>query len=599
MRSHSYSLLILPPHVWNIDSSSHCSKDIQMVVAHEQIIPLDPKVNIYTYTDTMVDNDSLAGGDQVQGDEQEEEDAKQELKEPVTGSQERGHPDVASPVTEPLSTQSGTKAGTLQLSVLFLCFYGFMVQLKPGEPFITPYLLSSEKNFTMQQVTNEITPLLSYSYMVVLVPVFLLTDYLRYKPVLILQSLSHVSIWLLLLLGSSLLEMQLMEFFYGITMAARVAYSSYIFSLVTPELYQRVASFSRSSVLMGVFTSSVLGQMCFSLGEVSYSTLSQVSLGFVSFGLVLSICLPWPKRSMFFNRAHRKAQREQAEATQAELAKMKLDGGTGETGTAAPEGPTAPNSRDSTSWKDSVFIQMLKEVRNLVRRPSLRLWSLWWVFNSTGYYLVIFYVHILWNKVYPATENKNVYNGGVEAASTLLGAIASFAAGFVKIRWTVWSELVIGVITALQAGLLLLMGTTDNIWVCYVAYSLFRGFYQFLVPIAIFQIASSMTKELCALVFGINTFMGTILKSIITLIVADKSGLGLPVHSQFLLYFCYFALLTVIYLSCAAWVIFRHYRSQSGREEGTTDQATPTELSPVVMDQSEAEPLSNGKNGDV
>ena len=61
------------------------------------------------------------------------------------------------------------------------------------------------------------------------------------------------------------------------------------------------------------------------------------------------------------------------------------------------------------------------QVRNLVRRPSLRLWSLWWVFNSTGYYLVIFYVHILWNKVYPATENKNVYNGGVEAASTLLG----------------------------------------------------------------------------------------------------------------------------------------------------------------------------------
>ena len=99
----------------------------------------------------MVDN----GGDQVQGDEQEEEEAKQELKEPVTGSQEKGHPDVAPPMTEPLSSQSGTKAGTLQLSVLFLCFYGFMVQLKPGEPFITPYLLSSEKNFTMQQVSGH------------------------------------------------------------------------------------------------------------------------------------------------------------------------------------------------------------------------------------------------------------------------------------------------------------------------------------------------------------------------------------------------------------------------------------------------------------
>lgn len=155
--------------------------------------------------------------------------------------------------------------------------------------------------------------------------------------------------------------------------------------------------------------------------------------------------------------------------------------------------------------------------------------------------------------------------------------LTSFTAGFVKIRWNVWSELVIGVITALQAGLLLLMLSTDNIWVCYTAYVLFRGFYQFLVPIATwvsnkifyfltmelqkllsmileisqlnyflvvgsvliifsplcsFQIASSLTKELCALVFGINTFLGTILKTIINLIFADKRGLALDVKSQ-------------------------------------------------------------------
>lgn len=60
----------------------------------------------------------------------------------------------------------------------------------------------------------------------------------------------------------------------------------------------------------------------------------------------------------------------------------------------------------------------------------------------------------------------------------------SFMAGFVKIRWNVWSEFVIALITAFQAGLLLLMGTTDSIWVCYITYVLFRGFYQFLVPIA-------------------------------------------------------------------------------------------------------------------
>ncbi|XP_022074618.1 reduced folate transporter isoform X1 [Acanthochromis polyacanthus] len=469
-------------------------------------------------------------------------------------------------------------------AVIFLCFYGFMASIKPGEPFITPYLLSPEKNFTRKQVTNEITPVLTYSYMAVLVPAFLLTDLLRYKPVLIIQGISQVVIWLILFLGDTLLQMQFMEFFYGITMACRVAYSSYIFSLVSPVLYQRVAGYSRSSVLLGVFISSVLGQLCMSLGNITYSTLSVISLGFVSFGLLLSLCLPWPKRSLFFNRTKNREQRELTPmAAKSELDQINPKG-------EAPSSAASPNS--ASSWKDSVFVQMLVEVRNVVKKPSLRLWSLWWVFNSTGYYLVLFYVHILWSKV---SDNEKVYNGGVEAASTLLSAITSFMAGYAKIRWNVWSELVIGVITAVQAGLLLLMGTTGNIWICYIAYVIFRSFHQFLVPIATFQIASSLTKELCALVFGINTFLGTILKSIISLIFSDKRGLALDVHSQFMVYFIYFIILTVVYLACAAVVIIRHYRNQAGAGGGAGDQATPTELSPVAVN-SEAEPLSNGKS---
>lgn len=41
-------------------------------------------------------------------------------------------------------------------AVIFLCFFGFMASIKPGEPFITPYLLSTEKNFTQQQVSGAL-----------------------------------------------------------------------------------------------------------------------------------------------------------------------------------------------------------------------------------------------------------------------------------------------------------------------------------------------------------------------------------------------------------------------------------------------------------
>lgn len=267
-------------------------------------------------------------------------------------------------------------------------------------------------------MTNEITPVLTYSYMAVLVPAFLLTDFLRYKPVLVIQGVSQVVIWVLLLLGTTLLQMQFMEFFYGVTMACRVAYSSYIFSLVDPALYQRVAGYSRSSVLLGVFTSSVVGQLCMSLGDISFYTLNAISLGFVSFGLLLALCLPWPKRSLFFNRLRSQAKEA---ATKSELDRMNPKAGVASAAAAA-----SPPLCSASTWKNSAMVQMLLEVRNVARKPNLRLWCLWWVFNSTGYYLVLFYVHILWNKVYPATDNKNVYNGGVEALSTLLSETFAF-----------------------------------------------------------------------------------------------------------------------------------------------------------------------------
>lgn len=40
--------------------------------------------------------------------------------------------------------------------VVFLCFYGFVVQMRPGESFITPYLLGPSKNFTRNQARGTV-----------------------------------------------------------------------------------------------------------------------------------------------------------------------------------------------------------------------------------------------------------------------------------------------------------------------------------------------------------------------------------------------------------------------------------------------------------
>lgn len=49
-------------------------------------------------------------------------------------------------------------------------------------------------------------------------------------------------------------------------------------------------------------------------------------------------------------------------------------------------------------------------------------WSVWWALSTCGYFQVINYAQGLWEMVLPS-HNTEIYNGAVEAASTLLGKV--------------------------------------------------------------------------------------------------------------------------------------------------------------------------------
>lgn len=52
-------------------------------------------------------------------------------------------------------------------------------------------------------------------------------------------------------------------------------------------------------------------------------------------------------------------------------------------------------------------------------RPLL-CWSVWWALSTCGYFQVVNYAQGLWEEVKPP-HSAVIYNGGVEAVSTLLG----------------------------------------------------------------------------------------------------------------------------------------------------------------------------------
>nr|XP_009930458.1 PREDICTED: LOW QUALITY PROTEIN: thiamine transporter 1-like [Opisthocomus hoazin] len=142
------------------------------------------------------------------------------------------------------------KGNTWTFPTLILCLYGFFCTMKPSEPFLTPYLTGPDKNLTIDEVTNQILPVWTYSYLALLFPVFLVTDYVRYKPILLLQGISLIVTWLLLLFAHGVVAMQVVEFLYGMGAASEVAYYAYIYSVVSTQHYQRVTSYCRSITLV-------------------------------------------------------------------------------------------------------------------------------------------------------------------------------------------------------------------------------------------------------------------------------------------------------------------------------------------------------------
>ena len=69
-----------------------------------------------------------------------------------------------------------------------LCLYGFFKEIRPSEPYLTDYLTGKQyKNLTTDDVYDKVYPVWPYSYFALLIPVFLLTDFLRYKPVIVFE----------------------------------------------------------------------------------------------------------------------------------------------------------------------------------------------------------------------------------------------------------------------------------------------------------------------------------------------------------------------------------------------------------------------------
>nr|XP_040577580.1 thiamine transporter 1-like [Lepeophtheirus salmonis] len=191
----------------------------------------------------------------------------------------------------------------LKLTTTLLCIYGFLKELRPLEPYLTEYLIDPRyPNITLQEVSKDVYPVWTYSYLSVLVLVFLLTDFFRYRIVIIIGGLAYVGTWILPLYAKGVVWMQVMQFAYGVASSTEVAYFTYIYAQVDSSHYQIVTSFTRVALLVGRFCSGILGQFLVFMEFTTYRGLNYISLISVSLSTIVSFCLPKVQTSLYFHR---------------------------------------------------------------------------------------------------------------------------------------------------------------------------------------------------------------------------------------------------------------------------------------------------------
>ncbi|NWW15192.1 S19A3 protein, partial [Falcunculus frontatus] len=135
------------------------------------------------------------------------------------------------------------------------------------------------------------------------------------------------------------------------------------------------------------------------------------------------------------------------------------------------------------------------------------------------------------------------------------GSATAMAVGYVKVNWDLAGELALGIFSALDAGSLLLMHFTDNIWACYAGYLAFKACYMLLITIATFQIAVNLSMERYASMFGFNNFVALVIQTTLTIVAVDSRGLGLDISTQFLIYGSYFTVIAGIFLIRSVYTI--------------------------------------------
>lgn len=434
---------------------------------------------------------------------------------------------------------------------IWIGMFGFFKEFRPEDPYIIQYLTGPRMNFTNEQVNQVIFPVSTYTSMVELVFVFLITDWLRYKPVVVVCALSGVIVQIMLIWCRGVTSMVVMEVFYGTMMSTEVAYYTYIYAKVDPQYFQQVTSYMRGALLSGRFISSVVSQVLLIGNLMTINQLNDLTLAGMICAFFWALGLPSVPRSLYFHREMKPSSPENGAPSPSTSNGVHNHGAVDPNNTETRTVSSAWGYGAHFLWTDFKFAFTNMYVVK---------WSVWVALCTCLYYQFMSYVQLLWETV---DKDVTQYNGAIEAAYTLTSASAAFMFGKIVLDWKVHGECLLGVLTLIGGVAVTASSYSSSMLFCYGVYIVFGTLYHVQMTVAYSEIAKHIKPDSYALVFGVNSFVSLICQTILTFTVASEELLALPIRTQFLVYGLSFVLLGSFYLIKAIITYLQLYTSRS------------------------------------
>ncbi|KAK5986790.1 Reduced folate carrier [Trichostrongylus colubriformis] len=393
-----------------------------------------------------------------------------------------------------------------QVTIFVLCTYGFLKEFRPTEPYLYQYEHET-LNISTQVLNEQVYPIWTYSYMIALIPVFLLTDLVQYKPMIVLESLCYIVVWSLLVFCGTVFAQQMVELFYGWATAAEIAYFAYIYVKVSKEHFRRVTSLTRGALLLGTFISYAVAQLIILLEWGTYETLNIISLASLCISFFFTLMLPTVPWKCAYERK-----------------RLSKD--------------AATLSTNDVTYKNYVAFHcktLINDMKIIYGNSFMLKWSLWWALASCGYFQVGNYIQTLWGTLI-APNASEVYNGLTEALCPLISLPSVLLVQRLRVDWSQWGELCLTLCSLLNGLLLLVLSQTNSLFVMYAGYIGYRLIFETMITITQANLAEGLESATYGLVFGINTFIALVIQSLLTLVVVSSFGFALVIRQQYVVY---------------------------------------------------------------